>query len=146
MRFSPALGLGTKIGSAILNGAALSVRLDTPPFAQSIEPQIEFALTGDDTVELKIDPGPEIIPPEVSTKTGDLNRGLKIIQSDLAGGELKITVEGLAGERYYLELRNLRRLEGVSGASLEGNRLSIAIPAGKPGEFVRQTIVLRLKD
>jgi len=143
--FSPSLGLGTKVRSAELNGAPQAFQVLESPSSQAVRPAMDFAVTGDDAVEVSFDPVPEIIPPRVSTKTGDLNRGLKIIRTDLVGRELKVTVEGLAGESYALELRNGGGVASVTGATFDVRRLTIDIPAGKPGEFLRREILIRLK-
>ena len=143
--FGPALGLGTKVRSAELNGAPLALTIEESPSSQAVRPRMEFALTGDDTVEVSFDPAPEIIPPRASTMTGDLNRGLKIIRTGLVDHELTIWVEGLAGETYVLELKNGGKVDSVKGATFDGRRLTIDIPAGKPGEFLRREISIRLK-
>ncbi len=145
MRFAPSLGLGTRVVSASLNGVPLAVKTETKPFDQAVRPELEFALTGDDTVEIAVEPGPEIVPPDNAALTGDLDRGLKIVRTDLAGGELRIVVEGLAGESYSVEIANGGLIEAVTGAAYDGRRLSIALPAGETGEFVRGTVGLRLK-
>jgi len=146
MTFAPALGLGTKVLSASLNGAPLPVKTEVRSFDQAVRPRLEFPLTGDDTVEIAVEPAPEIIPPDNASMTGDLDRGLKIVRTDLAGGELKVVVEGLAGESCALEIANGDLVESVTGATYDGRRLMIAIPGGKTGEFARQTVILRLKN
>jgi glycogen debranching enzyme len=144
--FAPALGLGTRVRGVTMNGASLPFELDGPAPAQSVRPRVEFALTGDDTVEMTIDPAPEIVPPDVVSRTGGLNRGLKIIRAALSGRDLKVTVEGLAGEGYVLEVMNGGSVDSVTGAGFDGRRLTIEIPAGRPGDFVRREITLRLRS
>jgi hypothetical protein len=144
--FSPSLGLGTKVRSVVLNGTPQEFQVLGSPSSQAVRPALDFAITGDDAVEVSFDPAPEIIPLRVSTKTGDLNRGLKIIRTDLAGRELKVTVEGLAGETYVLDLRNGGGVSSVTGAIFDGRRLRIDIRAGRPGEFRRCEILIRLKN
>ncbi|MEN6311269.1 MAG: GH116 family glycosyl hydrolase [Acidobacteriota bacterium] len=146
MKFAPGLGPGTKILSASLNGAPLPVKTEGRPSDQSVRPRLEFSLTGDDTVEIAVEPAPEIIPPDNASMTGDLDRGLKIVRTDFAGGELKIVAEGLAGETYALEIANGDLVGSVTGAAYDGRRLAIAIPGGKTGEFARQTVILRPKN
>jgi hypothetical protein len=144
--FGPALGLGTKVLGATLNGALLPFKPDTSASGQAVRPRMEAALTGDDTIELAIAPAPEVIPPDVDSRTGDVNRGLKIVRMRKDGPELKITVEGLAGESYVLEVRNGGLVDSVTGAGFDGRRLTIELPAGKPGEFVRRDITIRSKS
>jgi len=146
MRFVPALGLGTKVLSASLNGASLPVKTGERSFGQAVRPELAFLLTGDDTVEIAVEPAPEIVPPDNVSRTGDLDRGLKFVRTDLEDGWLKVVVEGLAGESYSVEIANGDLVESVTGAAYDGRRLMIAIPAGKTGEFVRLTVGLRLKN
>ena len=143
--FVPSLGLGTDVRSAEINGIARAFILEGSPSAQAVRPAMEFALSGDDTVEVGFDPVPEIIPPRPATKTGDLNRGLKIIRTGIVDRELRLWVEGLAGETYVLELRNGAKVSSVLGAKFDGRRLTIAMPAGQPGEFLRREILIQYK-
>jgi hypothetical protein len=143
--FAPALGLGTRVRGVTLNGVSLPFKLDESASAQAIRPRVELALHRDDKVEITVDPAPEIVPPDVVSRTGDLNRGLKIIRTALAGRDLKVTIEGLAGESYVLEVVNGARVDSVTGAGFDGRRLTIAIPAGKPGEFIRRDVTIRSK-
>jgi len=145
MRYGPALGLGTRILGAKLNGARLDYELETAPYAQSVEPRMEFALTGNDVVVLATAPAPEIVPPDVRTRTGDTDRGLKIRRTSLAGADLVFQVEGLGGMTYRLGLAHADRVEAASGARLDGPDLVIEFPEGNPGEFVGREVVLRLK-
>jgi glycogen debranching enzyme len=143
--FGPGFGLGTMVRSALLNGKPLALKAGAPPLSQAVVAELEFAVTGDDKLELILDPAPEIIAPRVPTRTGDLNRGLKIIRTDLVGRNLKITIEGLAGEAYVLEVRNGNLVDSASGAVFDGRRLKIDIPAEKPGEYVRREVLIRRK-
>jgi glycogen debranching enzyme len=146
LRFSPAFGPGTAVRSASLGGVPLRIEAASPVSSGAVRPVAEIPLTGDDTIEILIDPVPEIVPPRTRTMTGDLNHGLKIIRTEAAGREIRIHVEGLAGETYELELRNGSFVDSVSGADLEGDGLRLTFPAGRPGEFLGRTIVLRLKS
>jgi hypothetical protein len=146
MVFAPAFGPGTKVRSATWNGTPLVCRLETAASGQAVRPRMEVSLTSDDTLELLVDPVPEICPPDAPSRTGDLNRGLKIVRMRRDGAELKLTVEGLAGESYVLELRNAGLVASVTGARFDGRRLTVEIPAGKPGEFVKQDITIRSKN
>jgi glycogen debranching enzyme len=146
MSFAPAFGPGTKVRSARLNGAPLALKTIGVRLSQAVVAELEFAVTGDDKVELFLEPSPEIIPPRATTRTGDVNRGLKIIRTDLVGRNLKVTIEGLAGEDYVVEIRNGNLVDSVTGAAFDGRRLTISLAAGKPGEFVRRDIVIRSKS
>jgi hypothetical protein len=143
--FEPAFGLGTKILSATHNGSPLVFAADERPFFQAVRPRAEFALSGDDTVELRFVPAPEIVPPDVTTMTGDLSRGLRIVGSALAGRDLTIRLEGLGGETYTLEILNGDRVESVAGGEFDGRKLKIAFPAGQEGVYIKGEVTLRIK-
>jgi hypothetical protein len=143
--FEPAFGLGTKVLAATFNGSPLEYAAAERPFAQAVKPRVEFALSGDDTVELRFVPAPEVIPPDVPTMTGDLSRGLRIVGSGFAGGELKLGLEGLAGETYTLEILNGDRVESVSGGEFDGRKLKVTFPAGGEGVYVRGMVTLRIR-
>ena len=144
--FAPALGLGTAVRSATLNGGPLRFEPDVSRSGQAVRPRLEVPLQGDDTVELELGPAPEIVPPDPGSRPGDTARGLRIIRMSREGGALKVTLEGLAGESYRLDVVNGGLVDSVSGAGFDGRRLSIEFPAGKPAEFVRRDIILRSKS
>ncbi|MCJ7485728.1 MAG: GH116 family glycosyl hydrolase, partial [Candidatus Aminicenantes bacterium] len=118
--FEPAFGLGTKVLAATHNGSPLVYAADERPSAQAVRPRTEFALSGDDTVELRFVVAPEVIPPDVQTITGDPSRRLRIISSALDGRDLRLNLEGSAGETYTLEILNGDRVESVTGGEFDG--------------------------
>jgi glycogen debranching enzyme len=143
--FSPALGLGTKVLGASRNGSPIEFRADDRPSAQAVRPWVEFPLSGNDTVELTFVPAPEIVPPDVGTRTGDLNKGLRIVRSALTGRDLNIRLEGLAGETYTLDVLNADRVESVSGAEFDGRQLKVAFPGTAEGGYVAGEVNIRIK-
>jgi glycogen debranching enzyme len=143
--FAPALGLGTKVLAATRNGSPIAFAADNRPSAQAVRPGLEFTLTGDDAVELAFVPAPEIVLPDNATMTGDLNKGLRLVRSDIAGRELKIRMEGLAGETYTLEVINGDRVEAVSGGAFDGRRLKVAFPGRAGGGYVEGEVIIRVK-
>jgi len=143
--FEPAFGLGTKVLAATRNGAPLVYAAGERPSTQAVRPRAEFALSGDDTVELRFVPAPEVVLPDVPTMTGDLNKGLRIIGSALDGRDLRLSLEGSAGETYTLEILNGDRVESVTGGEFDGRKLKVAFPAGGEGVYVRGEVTLRIK-
>jgi glycogen debranching enzyme len=143
--FEPALGIGTEFLGATRNGSPIAVVVDDRAGAQAVRPGLTFPLTGDDTVELRFVPAPEVIPPDVRTMTGDLSRGLRIVGSALDGRDLRVKLEGSAGETYTLEILNGDRVESVTGGEFDGRNLKIAFPAGGEGVYVTGEVILRIK-
>ncbi|MCJ7644604.1 MAG: GH116 family glycosyl hydrolase [Candidatus Aminicenantes bacterium] len=145
MMFSPAMGLGTKVLRARVNGKPAEIEAGQGLSFQAVRPAVEFPLTGKDTIVLEFEPSVEVLPPPVRTRTGDADRGLKIIRTELAGNKLRVVVEGLSGEIYDLPITNAVRVVSARGAELDGGTLVIRIPDKPEGGFVRHEIVLELK-
>ncbi len=145
LRFAPALGLGTKILRGSCNGTPIPVEAETPAWAQSMRPGIEVPLTGSDIVEIAIESTAEILPPGNDTATGDCDKGLKILKISLAGSDLTVACEGLAGREYALPILRPERVASVVGSVLSGRSLKILMPAGPAGGFVRHEVKLTLK-
>jgi glycogen debranching enzyme len=145
MMFSPALGLGTRVVGALVNGKPAEIEAGSGLSLQAVRPAVEFPLTGKDTIVLKFEPSAEVLPPLVRTRTGDADQGLKIIRTELAGNKLKVVVEGLSGEIYDLPIANSVLVVSVQGAEMDHGKLVIRIPDKPEGGFVRHAIILEMK-
>lgn len=139
---APALGIGTNVMGVRVNGQPQKFMVKES--IQTAQPQVEFALTGNDLVEIVFEPTVEIIPPAIDSKVGDPDKGLKLISLRREGNQLKVTIEGLAGQFYALPLTQPKLVKTVSGAELQGDKILIQIPAGPAGEFLRHEISLKL--
>jgi hypothetical protein len=144
LRFAPVLAPGTRVTAAALDGRPLAYK--EPPEGPAVRPAAEFTLSGRNVVEIAFVPTVEILPPQIVSRVGDGDRGLKIIRVTREANELKVVVEGLAGESYDLGLTNPGLVESVAGARLSGNLLSIKMPADVGGEFLRLEIAIKLKS
>lgn len=143
MTFAPVFGPGTGIRSGSVNGRAAAPSVESEPGAQAVQASLAAELTGEDVFVLEIDPSFEIVPPENPTRTGERNRGLRIIAFETAEtGSLRMEVEGLAGGGYELRVVRPDLVGAVTGAVLDGGRLAIRIPEGPAGTFIRHTVVL----
>ncbi len=145
MTFSPALGSGTNAFRAQTNGKPVKIGTGPGLSLQAARPTVEIPLTGKDTIVLEFEPSAEVLPPPVRTRTGDPDRGLKIVRTELAGNRLNIIVEGLSGETYDLPIANAALVLSVQGAEMDGGTLVIRIPDKPEGGFIRQVIILELK-
>jgi hypothetical protein len=145
MRFAPVLGPGTRPTEMVLNGRppARPKMLRKGP---AVQPEVEFSLTGNDVVEIAYAPTVEILPFQTVSRVGDGDKGLKIIRVSRDENELKVVIEGLAGEGYECGLTNPGLVESVDGAGLSGGRLTIQMPAAEAGKFLRSEITVRLKS
>jgi hypothetical protein len=141
--FSPALGIGTKIISARVNGQAVPFQQEES--SQTVQPVVVSKLGSSLKIEIDFEPTVEFLPPSNETKTGDSNKGLKIISTSLRGTTLNVVVEGLSGEQYKLGMVHADKLASVEGCNISGSSLIIDFPAGTVGQFVRREIALKLK-
>jgi glycogen debranching enzyme len=157
--FAPALGLGSKVLAASVNGRPVDAVADDRPSAQSLRPRLEFTLSGDDTVELRFAPGPEIVIPEVRSATGDSSVGLRLVRSRLSGRDLVLSFEGRTGETYEIEVLNGENVEGLEveqwgeapdggwlqkRIKFDGRAFSLAFPP-RPEIYSRAEVTLKLK-
>jgi glycogen debranching enzyme len=145
MIFAPALGLGTRIRGAAVNGRNAKYVIKPGSDRQALCPAVETILVRSDVIEIDFEPTAELLPPANETSTGDTSRGLRIIMMELAGRRLKTTVEGLAGGTYFMKVANPGQILSVTGATLSGAVLEIRIPPTPAGEYVRYDFVLNLK-
>jgi hypothetical protein len=143
LTFAPVLGLGTGIRGASVNGRVVSPQLSPKPWDQAVQPVVTAALTGKDVFSIDFIPVFEILPPENPTRTGDPNRGLRIIRSAWADGTLRLSVEGLAGTTYRLGLTRPDLVEKATGAGFENDKLIVRIPDGPVGQYLRHEVVLK---
>ena len=99
------------------------------------------------SISVAIVSGVDILPPLNVSRTGDTNRGLKIISvGALSDKSLQAEVEGLSGSDYSLQVTGAGRVSAVKGARLEGDTLRFKMPAAGPaGEFVKATIEVELR-
>jgi hypothetical protein len=102
-------------------------------------------LSGEDTLEIAFEPVPEVLPPDVVSRTGDVDRGLKVVKIELLGGELKVVLDGRAGESYGLAIFQADRVAAVRDGELDRGLLTVRFPDGAPGRFVRRVVTLGLK-
>ena len=142
--FAPGLGLGAKPAGASANGRPLETAAEEPPYAQSLRPRLEFPLTGDDTVELRFTPGPEIVLPDIVSATGDASAGPRLIRSRLSGRELVLSLEGPAGGSVTIGVLNGDRVDAATGAVFDGRTLTVAFPPSARPD-VQAEVTLRLK-
>ncbi|MFC1563856.1 amylo-alpha-1,6-glucosidase [candidate division KSB1 bacterium] len=143
LSFKPSFGAGTGIRSVKINGR--DKEFETEKFTQVVRPVIEHTLTSDNNIVIEIEPAVEILPVVNKSDVGEPNKGLKIIKSFMAGNDLKIICEGLAGREYIIKVTNPENIRDVSGARLVNEGLAVGFPGGDTVEFMRKEITVRVK-
>jgi hypothetical protein len=141
--FAPALGTGTKILAARVNRQAVPFKQEFS--GQMIQPIVETKLASSVKIEIDFRPTVELLPPSNDTKTGDRNKGLKVVSTTMKGNVFRVVVEGLAGEQYTLGMVHSERVASVGGCKVSGSSLLIDFPAGKTGEFERREITIEIR-
>ncbi|MGB7297042.1 MAG: GH116 family glycosyl hydrolase [Candidatus Aminicenantales bacterium] len=144
MLFAPSFGPGTEVLAVRVNGQSVDFKMTTSP--RLARPEVGFHMSGRDTVEIDLKPTVEILPPSVDSKIGDPDRGLKIISIIRERDELKALVEGWPGQTYSLPVACGDFIRAVQGAKSSGDRLTVAFPAAKEPCFLRQEIILKLRE
>ncbi len=106
---------------------------------------LETPVRGTRTIEMQVEGGFELLPPEIRTATGDPNKGLKIVSTSWSGKKLTVLVDGLANETYELKFVNGEAIASVQGGILQGEKIILRIPNGPTGEFVRHDLAITLR-
>jgi hypothetical protein len=144
LRFTPAIGVGAEILSAAVDGG--SVKYEKAITSQSIQPIVLAEMkTKVVSEEIAFRPTVELLPPEIDSKTGDKNRGIKIISVKYDDKKLHVEVEGFSGYAYAIRVLNSELIAGVQGATVEGNAINIKMPEEQGGSFVHHSFDIIMK-
>jgi glycogen debranching enzyme len=144
IQFTPALGIGAQIQSLHVDGKPVEFR--TQERAQVVHIESEIPVREDPlSIDLTFIPTVEILPFVPESKTGDSNKGLKIISLNKEDSKLAIEVEGLTNETYHIRVMMPEHITKVQGAELKGDELILTMPEGKFGNFVPHKILIYLK-
>ena len=141
LKFRQRLSPPTKVLSQRAYGDGQEIRGSFDQSQVIIEAQLSRKLM----IEIRYDGGLELLPPEITTRTGDANKGLKIVSTEWKGRQLHVAVDGLANENYVVKVINERTIDDVKGASLKGNTIEFRMPDGPVGEFARKMIEIWVK-
>jgi hypothetical protein len=142
-RFAPTFGPGTHIRQVTVNGKETDYTVteftqNQPVFDVPIDqPELNISVNYEPTVEL--------LPPTIETGVGEINKGLKIISMHREGQNLQVNVEGISGSVYQLSVTNPELISDISGATIAGNIITLAIPDSLPGKFLPYQINLTIK-
>lgn len=141
VKFSQRLSPATKVTSrrAVGNGPEVQGSL-----RQSVV-SIDAPVLKEETFETTYEGGFELLAPRIETRTGDPNRGLKIVSTDWAGKKLTVLLDGLAHERYELKFVHGDRVESVKGGVFTKDKIQLQMPDGPTGEFVRHAVEITVK-
>ncbi|MFB0517397.1 MAG: GH116 family glycosyl hydrolase [Candidatus Neomarinimicrobiota bacterium] len=140
--FSPAFQSGEVTG-VLLNGEAAPYEISET--SQDFHVMINAEIQQEANIRIDRTPSFEVVFPQVDCRTGDANRGLKVIETQRLGRDLKYVLEGLSGETYLLKVLNPDYILRITGGKLVGKGIEISLPDDSPGEFVRWSLKIEGK-
>jgi glycogen debranching enzyme len=145
LRFTPALGIGTRVQSLKANGEP--VEFKTEEKAQVVLVESEIPVKEDLlSIEITFLPTVEILPVVPESQTGDSNKGLKIISLNKESSRLIIEFEGLTNATYHMRVTMPEFIAKVDGAEVKKDKLILTMPEGKLGNFVPKKIAIFLQN
>ncbi len=147
--FSATVAPSFSIGSQIVE-----VKLDDSPrpfhlqrFTQTIRPVVEFPINAaSHCIRIRYRPGLSLLPVANACRTGDANRGLKIISLQQNGEKIDCYVQGVAGFKYTLRSLNPSIIKRIEGGTLQDEVIEITFPAAENQEFMDHIISFYLKQ
>jgi glycogen debranching enzyme len=139
VEFTPSVGLGNKIESAVMNGKELS--FEEVGSKQAYAVRTSFNVNGNAEIKLSYSTAPELYLLPYKVQPGQSNEGMKVISQQLNGNALKVTVHGLPGKTYQLGVKNSEMIKSVeNGETADGK---IVIPFDKGGkDFIEKIITI----
>jgi hypothetical protein len=149
---APALPLNARVRGVSVNGRAGRFTVDKQGDSQFVRVDIG-PLVAATTIEVALDEGTEVFRRMDAAPAGGSNRGLRILRDRATGSTLSLLAEGVAGERYPIDVRTPRQLgvlpQGVRSvrgtATVPGSRRLEVSFEGTAGEYVRREITIPLR-
>ncbi len=127
---SPSLPAGSRVTAVTTDGLRFPCEVETHPSATV--PHIALPTkSGRRTIEIKHTPGLAVMPLDEEPQPGDTSRNLRIIRAGFDQGEWRMTVEGLPGREYRMNVYTDRIPQTITGA--------------ERGETVPERFILLLK-
>lgn len=142
IRFSPAFRTGTVKGVTV-NGEGVDYDVHETPQDAHLDVLVEVRHKAHMRVEFA--PSFELVFPRVVSRTGDSNRGLKVVQCRRGGKSIEFDLDGLAGETYRIRVLRPEQVVSVSGGTLKGDEIEVSFAKGKSGEFVRRLLKVKAR-
>jgi glycogen debranching enzyme len=149
---TPAQPLDARVRDVSINGRSARFAVDKQGDSQFVRIEVG-PLAAATTVAVTLDEGTEIFRGIDAAPAGASNRGLRIIRVRATGSALSLLVEGVAGERYPIDVRTPRQLgdlpQGVATAgetaTVPGARRLEVSFEGPAGEYVRREMSIPLR-
>jgi len=141
--FAPHFGPGVRIKEVKVNGQPAEFKSQaTSQFSQV---EVEARLEEKGLIEIYLEETVEVLPPFPLSQVGDEDKGLKILNWEHQGKELRLQVEGRRGQSYHLGLHRPDLIASVSGADLVADNLLITFSDSLTDGFLKKQIIIYLK-
>ncbi|MBN2355970.1 hypothetical protein JXO59_07640, partial [candidate division KSB1 bacterium] len=142
---APSFSIGTKISQVTVDGKPWPYSLET--FTQTTRPRIVLTVTSErHQIVITYRPGVEILPLINRSRTGDRNKGLKIISMQHKLSNLTIQLQGLCDQIYLLRLKDGSMINYVEGGTLKGNTIEIEMPDACESDYVDHKLTIHIKQ
>jgi hypothetical protein len=144
---APAFPLDARIRSVMANGRPAKWEMRPTGDVQFAEVNIE-ADTSSVEVVFSYDEGTDVYTERVAPHPGASNRGLRILRSRVDGAVLRLSLEGVGGQTYELNVRTPNHLSETQGVKVieekdRDPKLSVTFE-GPDGAYVRREINIPL--
>ena len=119
MFFTPFVGFGTEIKDVKVNNKVTSFnKIETDGKIYCQMSKIPFFPGKEIKIEIYYQKRTDIVIPEQKVEIGDRTKGLKLIKTKMKDNNLYLTLEGLGGKTYPLELITRREINSIRGAKI----------------------------
>ena len=143
LTFAPHLPKGLRPGRGLVNGEE---KFDL----HSELPAMQWMVRNGDVLSMHyFAPRYAVLPPSGRAPVGTTNSSLKIISHEYAQPSwttTRLTVEGLAGRTYAIEVLRPEMIQSVTGVELQGNSFIISFDGKSKSGFVRKVIGIERKQ
>jgi len=146
--YSPGLSLRTNVVAAELNGRSMTFHANSNESDQHVSVRIPLT-QATNTIRLRLKNDFEIGVVNVLPALGSASEDLRIVSEvwNASRTELTLTLSGIAGRRYQMQVWNPSQLNSVNGAKLlepraELGTLIVELPEGDQKSYVRRDVTL----
>jgi hypothetical protein len=146
---APSFPLDARIRTVTVNGAGVKPQVLPIGDVQRVETAIGSVAGGAEVV-FTLDEGTDAFVDPQAITTGDSNAGLRILHCRADRATLHLTLEGLGGRSYVVDVRTPRRIGTVGGVRVLDTRAGVqrieVAFTGPAGDYGRREIVIPLLE
>ncbi|MCU0643253.1 MAG: GH116 family glycosyl hydrolase [bacterium] len=147
IKFSPSFGLGAQIEHVLIDQADANFAVVETQY--DVHCNIQCQIQNKSNIEIQYSEGIELELPLPQLQIGSRSKGLRLLDYELGGNQLRILCEGLSGLKYHLQIRSGFRLEKCDGGKLKQIddllwELEIAFKKAAKNHYIRKEIKIQL--